>query len=647
MSCSRYPADVEWALRLVENNRTELEKVLIHYSQREEDKLKLKSAYFLISNMPYHYTVRDPQLEAFKEYLDERVISDRSWIDFQKLKNWHTGKIKFEPDILHITSAYLIRNIDFSFQVWRESPWEKHISFETFCEELLPYRISFEPLQYWKEDYYAVFKPIIDSLMKRAVLAAEAGMPLLQADTMEHGIRLDEICRNLLEELKKKEWTWGLELQLSGFGPLMLLQKRYGTCQEVAEFVAYVLRSLGIPSGIDQTIQQPDQIVNSHFWNYIHTLDGNLFGFQMDGNYLDNGRWKMRKNGKIYRRCFALQKESLPEKYKDIYIPEGGLQDNFLRDVSFEYCPDTHVSVQLNSSIRFGRKDLAYLCVFNNREWIPVAWSKPKRRIVEFRHVEPDILYHVRLINATRNVAVTRPFVFHSNNHIQFLDADSDNYQTLTLNRKYRLPLVLPWYHRHSEGGLFQGANRPDFADSVTLHKIPTPSGFNWMNVKVDDPRKYRFVRFLASETGEYNGMAEAEFYSEGMKLTGEVIGTDSSAKTFPNDTKFAVFDGDPLTFFDAFRLKAWAGLRFDKPYRIDAIRYIYRNDDNNVRKGDRYELFYMRNGEWQSAGMQTADTTFLLYEKAPSNTLFWLRNLTRGREERPFIIVDGKQFFY
>ena len=57
LGCTRYPADVERALRLAEDNRAELESVLEHYSRRPEDKLKLKSAYFLIANMPYHYTV--------------------------------------------------------------------------------------------------------------------------------------------------------------------------------------------------------------------------------------------------------------------------------------------------------------------------------------------------------------------------------------------------------------------------------------------------------------------------------------------------------------------------------------------------------------------------------------------------------------
>jgi len=628
LGCAQYPADVEWALKHAGENRAELEKVLKHYSLLPEDKLKLKSAFFLIANIPFHFTVRDSKMEAFKRYLEENEITDRSWKDFQKLNGHYSGTIRIEPDVKHVSSEYLIRNIDFSFRVWQEATWGKHISFEIFCEEILPYRIANEPIDYWKEAYYAAFQPIID--------------------TMDHGNRLDQICLHLLNEYHKPPWTWALELNLSGFEATFILKNRYGTCKDVAEFGAYMLRSVGIPSGVDMVIQQPDHNVNSHFWNYTHTLDGKLFGFQMDGNLISDGRWKMRLNGKIYRKCFALQKESLRVKYNKLYVPEGGLRDVLLRDVSFEYCPDTHITAHIDGSVRLERKDLAYLCVFDNSDWIPIAWCKPKRGIAEFRHVEPDILYQIRLINEERDIAATSPFIFHGIEKIQFLDTDMSELQSMTLSRKFRLPIVLPWYHKQSEGGLFQGANTPDFRDSVTLHRIPEPSGFNWMNVKVDHPGEFRYVRYLSSKTGGYNGMAEAEFYSNGIKLTGEVIGTDTSAMTFPNDTKHAVFDGDPLTFFDDLPPSTgWAGLRLDKPYKIDAIRYIYRNDDNNVRKGDLYELFYNRKGEWQSTGIQTADTVFLQYEKIPSKTLYWLRNHTRGKEERPFLYENGKQIFY
>ena len=67
--------------------------------------------------------------------------------------------------------------------------------------------------------------------------------------------------------------------------------------------------------------------------------------------------------------------------------------------------------------------------------------------------------------------------------------------------------------------------------------------------------------------------------------------------------------------------------------FLLDAFRYIFRNDDNNIRQGDTYELLYHSNGRWLSAGHQIAGTTLLYYENVPTDALYWLRNHTRGKE--------------
>ena len=302
-ACSRYPSDVEWALKLAGENRKELEKVLEHYGKLPEDKLKLQSAYFLIANMPYHYTVRDPQIDSFRTYINNTEIGVNSWVNFRKVYDSIKEEADIELDILYITSEFLIRNIDFSFQVWQEAPWGKQVSFETFCEEILPYRLDHEPLEYWKEDYYAIFQPIINSMV--------------------HGFRLDEICMNVLRSFKDRNWTMISDFNPHGFGATALLQTRFGTCKEQAEFVTYALRSFGIPSGIYMVIQHPDHINRKHYWNYTHTVEGNLFGFDYAENVIVDGRWEHRKNGKVYRQCFSMQKETLPIRYKDRYIPES------------------------------------------------------------------------------------------------------------------------------------------------------------------------------------------------------------------------------------------------------------------------------------------------------------------------------------
>jgi len=45
----------------------------------------------------------------------------------------------------------------------------------------------------------------------------------------------------------------------------------------------------------------------------------------------------------------------------------------------------------------------------------------------------------------------------------------------------------------------------------------------------------------------------------------GKVIGTEGAKDQFPNNSKYAVFDNDPLTFFDSVDVdSSWAGLEFD-----------------------------------------------------------------------------------
>jgi len=628
VSCSRYPADVEAALRQAGDNRPELEKVLVHYSEKPEDSLKLLSAYFLIANMPYHYTVRDARMEAFKIYLKEVEIDRYAWTNFKEQHRAATGRPEIEPDILYVTSEYLIRNIDFSFKIWQEASWGKEVSFETFCEEILPYRLSHETLEYWKEEFHATFQPFIDSI--------------------DHGNRLDDICKHLLKNLNNRDWEWGDDFLPDGFGATILLYSRFGGCMEQAELVAYMLRSVGIPSGIDVVVQPPDRINQNHYWNYTHTLDGALFGFEMSENYLINGRWATRKVGKVSRKFFSLQKESPHVKYRNRFISKGGLWEILHRDVSSEYFPDTHITVHLDAPGRIGRKSLASLCVFNNREWVPVAYIVPKKGLAEFRHVEPDILYQIRLIGPNENRAGSKPFILLDNENAQFLDADMDNLQSMTLVRKYKLPPEWPFYVHRAVGGRFQGANRADFRDSVTLHAIQNPANFRWVDVIPSHHDKFRYVRYISSPNAAHNHMAEMQFYAEGKRLSGEIIGTDSSQVNLPTDNKYAAFDDDPLTYFYAlYPNDAWAGLKLEQPYHIDGIRYIFRNDDNNVRVGDTYELLYQRRGEWISTGRQIADTTLLHYENVPSNTLYWLRNHTRGREERPFIYENGHQMFY
>lgn len=55
--------------------------------------------------------------------------------------------------------------------------------------------------------------------------------------------------------------------------------------------------------------------------------------------------------------------------------------------------------------------------------------------------------------------------------------------------------------------------------------------------------------------------------------------------------------------------------------------------------------MFYWDKG-WQLYAKKTSRYNYLEFENLPAKRLYWLRNNTRGKEEVPFVIIDGKQEF-
>ena len=105
-----------------------------------------------------------------------------------------------------------------------------------------------------------------------------------------------------------------------------------------------------------------------------------------------------------------------------------------------------------------------------------------------------------------------------------------------------------------------------------------------------------------------------------------------------------AVIDNEPLTYFSDRYLTV--NYYFDEPVAISEFQIHARNDDNNVKPGDHYELMYWDDG-WISAGRKYANDTLLVYENIPSGALYWLKNLTEGIEEQTLLFdKDGYQYW-
>lgn len=79
----------------------------------------------------------------------------------------------------------------------------------------------------------------------------------------------------------------------------------------------------------------------------------------------------------------------------------------------------------------------------------------------------------------------------------------------------------------------------------------------------------------------------------------------------------------------------------------ITHIQSAPRNDDNYIKPGDVYELFYHDNKKWVSLGKKVTNTTVLQYNNVPKNVLLWLHNHSGGSEEHIFTYRNNEAVWW
>lgn len=218
---------------------------------------------------------------------------------------FHLASLQCHKDIETIDSAYLCKNIEWSFKVWQEQPWGKHVSFTDFCEYILPHRIGDETLTDWREEIYQKYNPLLDSIRGGASV-----------------------------------FTTTAPAELPHVGP-RIVQLKSGSCCENSDFVVYVCRALGIPCAIDFMPLRGDEN-DSHQWVSFADKYGTLF-YQEFPDYLREVR-KDRMCGmpkiKVYRNTYSLNHEMQQEIQKLDTVVVPLFQDPHIVDVTFSYTKD-------------------------------------------------------------------------------------------------------------------------------------------------------------------------------------------------------------------------------------------------------------------------------------------------------------------
>ncbi len=372
------PENVTAVIEKAGSNKSELEKVISHYKETKEV-IKEEAAYYLISNMEDHGYAVFELLDSTGNVVDFNVL-DYSDYD-QLLLGWDSikkirGEIDFKLDTLYhdyqtITADYLIKNIDLAFEAWDNFPWSKKLSFDQFCEYVLPYRSTNEPLEEWRTYFMHELAWVKDSI-KDETDPVEAAC--LVNDYIKSWFRFDPRYYEHPTDQGLKE----------------MLENKMGRCEDMTNVAIYAMRAMGIPVMSDFTPYWANT-GNNHAWNAI--LDKNDSVIIFMGGESNPGDYKLgNKLAKVYRKAFAVQPKSLKAKMEDWEKAPKYLNSRSIIDVTHEYVPVKNVKTELTKGIP-DSTNFAYICVFNSGEWKAIDYTRPYDVKAQFTKMGMGIAY--------------------------------------------------------------------------------------------------------------------------------------------------------------------------------------------------------------------------------------------------------------
>lgn len=630
LACSNYKDKrLAYALEFAGDNRVELEKVLDHY---KEDPEKLTAARFLIENMPYHFGYESWEVDTIKQIMadaierkslfgDDGLIVDKASIDKWKYFSPYGKKKVYDSKV--IKADYLIENIDLSFEVWKKYPWNKSLSFDDFCELILPYRIADEPLSDWRKTYYDHYKLILDSLY--------GGTDVVQA------------CNSINKILREEWFYYIIDFKLPHLSADYLFKTRVGYCRDACDIATYAMRSVGIPTTTDYYIYSPD-MRTWHCWDVVRDTTGVFYPFWYTKEdvqrVLGNDG---RRKGKAYRDCFGIQEERLLK-----FVPEKEIlpffRDCFVKDVTDNYIGMNQVSIPIHTpDVKY-----AYIGVFKNGLWEPVDIAEVQNGNAIFNNIEPDIVFQTLYVKDGRIETEGYPFVY-TTKDIRYFKPDTEKENDVFLTRKYPVQAVLLAYmNRAVIGNKIEGATDDEFKNKIVLHEVKDSIRTNRNIIIWPKPVRSRYIRYHSPKNQRIE-LAELAFYSDTSVTEPLAMSIVKAVDAMHADERFGlknIIDGDPLTFFRSMDSTVFVTLDLGKLTDISKLMFIPRNDENFIWPGDNYELFFQNGNQgWQSLGRQIATGSELTYA-VPDGALLWLRNLTKGQEEQIFFIKDGQQIF-
>lgn len=635
--CSKDDLYLHYALKAAGKNKTELKAVLKHYRSVDKDPEKLKAAKYLIANMPAHYSYSDTA--AINSYYSKalEILGTGPSPDWQRDTLRQISDTQYAgvtrnviSDVEVMDANYLIYSIDHAFNQWRTKPWAKHLGYEEFRDWVLPYKVTeLQSFDAWRDTLSMYYSDSIRSVTN----------PDDQRNSIYGAI---EIVRN---EIHSKQSAIGHRVIWEDRGSIPMrssstwVRMTYGSCIDYVTMGTAVFRSMGLPAAIDQ-VPCWGRNSDGHSW-YVFLDDQGREQATINSLIMPAGMqfYPYERIPKVWRNTYSINRELVRYRNTAKYVYPFELCH---QDVTDKYNVTSDIEINVDASSVRELKDSKYVYIamaVNNGgpQWKVLDYGRLKKGKAYFKKMGRNMLYIVLGFDGKDLIPISSPFILRKSGKVEYVEYTDDT-QTISqdIRRKYYESYNVVDMRRRILGGKFQCSDYPDFRDAVTLYTIEHTDIPD--KIEINAGRPYRYWRYMTPD-GSWGSISELSFYdSDGNRLNRKGIANLEAGR----DAIERAYDGNLLSNFEINQPNGnWIGMDMDYPIEVKYASISPRSDDNDVCPGNEYELLFFNGKNWRSLGYERAEGKSLLYEKVPLNTLLWLRNFTRGNDERPFILTE------
>ena len=635
--CTREDMFLRYALKSAGSNKSELKAVLKHYRSVDKDAEKLSAAKYLISNMPAHYSYRDTAAINDYYHVALEILGTGPSPDWQRDTLRQIGDSKYSnllreviPDVKIMKADYLIYSIDRAFREWRSREWCRHLSYNVFRDWILPYKVTeLQSFDAWRDTLSVHYSDSLNTIPSTD----------FERNSIYGAI---EIVRN---EIHTKQSKIGHRIIWEDRGSIPMrsaatwVRMTYGSCMDYVNMGTAVFRSLGLPAVVDR-VPAWGRNSDGHSW-YVFLSDRGREEPTVNSLILPAGIqfYAYERIPKVWRRTYAINRDRVKYRNTAKYKHHFDLCE---QDVTDHYTRTSDLEIETDRSIRLKDKYVYIAMAINSSgpQWKILDFGRLKRRKACFKNMGRNMLYIVLGYNGTELIPISRPFIVHKNGEVEYIDNNSQgSFISMDLRRKYYESYNVVDMRNRIIGGKFQCATTPDFSDSVTIYTIESTQIPD--RIPLCAPTVCRYWRYLSPD-GSWGSISELAYYdNEGTRLEGIGIANPQAGQ----DAIDRAFDGDLLSNFEINQPDDnWVGMEMRNPVQSLSVSISPRSDDNDICRGNEYELLFFDGNRWQSLGYQVAVGNYLHYDDIPVNTLLWIRNYTRGHDERPFLVnEDGE----